>query len=59
MSFVGYALGDLGSIITTPQGKVQGTHKESYDGRTYTAFEGIPYAKPPLRELRFEVSLVA
>lgn len=42
-------------IINTTYGKVRGVKRnnvyESYGD--YVAFEGIPYAKPPLGELRF------
>nr|WCC58196.1 carboxylesterase [Pharsalia antennata] len=54
-----YAVGDPGSIISIPQGRVQGTHQKSYNGRTYTAFEGIPYGKPPVGDLRFEEPIPA
>ncbi|KAJ8924272.1 hypothetical protein NQ315_007064 [Exocentrus adspersus] len=54
LSVLGYAFCDSGSIISLPQGKVQGFLKKSYDGNTFTAFEGIPYAKPPVGDLRFE-----
>ncbi|CAG9864100.1 unnamed protein product [Phyllotreta striolata] len=41
------------AILEIPQGKMQGDFRESYGGRIYTAFEGIPYAKPPVGDLRF------
>ncbi|KAJ8933691.1 hypothetical protein NQ318_008410 [Aromia moschata] len=41
--------------VKTWLGKIRGSWKTSYDGRTYAAFEGIPYAKPPIEDLRFEV----
>lgn len=44
-------------MITLEDGTVQGFAKKSYNGRTYLAFEGIPYAKPPLNDLRFEASI--
>nr|AID61331.1 esterase [Calliphora stygia] len=42
-------------IITTIYGKVRGMQRRNaYDGYgNYYAFEGIPYAKPPLGDLRF------
>ena len=43
-------------VILTPLGTVQGYHKTSHEGRTFSAFEGIPFAKPPLGNRRFEVS---
>lgn len=42
-------------IVKLPQGNVIGQVKQSYYGRNFSSFEGIPYAKPPIGELRFEV----
>lgn len=44
-----------GPIVKTPLGSVQGKLIKSYEGRTVSAFEGIPYAKPPVGNLRFKV----
>ncbi|XP_018566160.1 venom carboxylesterase-6-like [Anoplophora glabripennis] len=43
---------DLPEIVT-PLGRVRGFWK-TLDDRKYAAFEGIPYAKPPVGHLRFE-----
>ncbi|XP_018572851.1 venom carboxylesterase-6 [Anoplophora glabripennis] len=40
--------------LDTPLGRVRGYWKLSLDGRKHAAFEGIPYAKPPIGPLRFE-----
>lgn len=46
----------LGSIITdTDYGKVQGIRKISCLGTPFNAFLGIPFARPPVGELRFKV----
>lgn len=42
--------------VDTPLGRARGVWKTSLEGRNYAAFEGIPYAKPPEKKLRFEVS---
>lgn len=41
--------------VTTKYGIVEGKWGVSYDGRKYAIFEGLPYAKPPVGNLRFEV----
>ncbi|KAJ8963213.1 hypothetical protein NQ318_018679 [Aromia moschata] len=52
--FSGSMLVNCDVIAELPQGTVQGTYKTSYGGKNYSAFEGIPYAKPPVDKLRFE-----
>ncbi|KDR18975.1 venom carboxylesterase-6-like [Zootermopsis nevadensis] len=41
-------------IVTTYQGNMRGTTMTSRSGRTFHAFLGIPYAAPPVGELRFK-----
>lgn len=43
-------------IISTNQGKVRGLVQNDFFGNKYYSFRGIPYAKPPINELRFQVS---
>ncbi|GJQ88166.1 Est-6 [Trypoxylus dichotomus] len=40
--------------VEISNGIVQGTLQKSYKGRTFSSFDGIPYAKPPIGDLRFE-----
>lgn len=42
-------------IISIDQGFLKGKTGTDIKGRTYDAFLGIPYAKPPIGELRFKV----
>lgn len=43
--------------ITLPnESKLIGRALRSHDGRPIKAFMGIPYAKPPIGELRFKVN---
>ncbi|VEN60258.1 unnamed protein product [Callosobruchus maculatus] len=51
LSALDYALGL--PKVTIPQGTLQGSYKSSYNRRTFSAFEGIPFAKPPVGDLRF------
>ncbi|XP_063360837.1 carboxylesterase 4A-like isoform X1 [Cydia amplana] len=44
-------------IVSVKQGKLQGATDTLYDGSTYYSFRGIPYAKPPLGQLRFRAPL--
>jgi carboxylesterase type B len=41
-------------IVELELGNVFGARMSSRGGREYLAFQGIPYAKPPLGELRFQ-----
>lgn len=34
-----------------------GIFLESYKGKTFNSFLGIPYAKPPIEDLRFKVRI--
>lgn len=40
--------------VTIKQGLLRGHHLTTRKGREFAAFQGIPYAKPPLGELRFK-----
>lgn len=40
--------------IKVNQGIVRGCEEKLPDGRTFLRFSGIPYAKPPLNELRYK-----
>lgn len=44
-------------IVSTLAGKVSGSVEEGVTGHKYLAFKGVPYAKPPVGELRFEASI--
>lgn len=50
-----FLLGKKPPVIRTFSGVVQGYWDESFDGRQFAAFEGIPYAEKPIGDLRFEV----
>lgn len=41
--------------VKVAEGLVQGRYCVSCGGRKYASFQGIPYAKPPLGNLRFMV----
>jgi hypothetical protein len=44
-------------VVATKNGKVQGVVSSSRGGRDFFEFLGIPFAKPPVGKLRFEVNL--
>lgn len=46
-------------IITLREGKIQGITLKSILGKDYLAFRGIPYAQPPIGNLRFCVKTVS
>ena len=43
--------------VDTRSGQLRGSVQKSIDGFDFYAFKGIPYAKPPVGELRFKVIL--
>lgn len=43
------------AVLEIPQGKLKWNILTSREGRNYYAFYKVPYAKPPIGELRFEV----
>lgn len=49
-------MGSDNPIVHTIYGPVRGYTESGIKGRQYYAFKGIPYAKPPVGDLRFEVS---
>lgn len=43
-------------VVETSCGPVRGVVDRTCEGLEYCAFKGIPYAEPPIGELRFQVS---
>ncbi|GBP73548.1 Esterase FE4 [Eumeta japonica] len=41
-------------VIAVAQGRLRGQIKELADGTSYYSFKGIPYAEPPVGQLRFK-----
>ncbi|XP_046988375.1 esterase FE4-like [Schistocerca americana] len=46
---------DGGPLVKTEGGQVRGRIATSFTGRRYASFQGIPYASPPVRNLRFKL----
>ncbi|XP_044729692.1 esterase E4-like, partial [Chrysoperla carnea] len=42
------------TIVSIEQGKLSGCTKQDINGRPFQCFYGIPYAEPPIGELRFK-----
>ena len=43
--------------VNLSKGKLRGARLDYDFGQYYYAFKGIPYARPPVKELRFKVAL--
>jgi hypothetical protein len=50
-----YVNSDLQPVVNTPLGRIGGYHMKTQDGKDISAFTAIPYALPPVGELRFKV----
>ncbi|KAE8572964.1 juvenile hormone esterase [Halyomorpha halys] len=53
---VGHLVLGQSPYVTTSQGTMRGQVLKSRDGRDYFSFTKIPYAKPPVGDLRFKIS---
>lgn len=42
-------------VVETRQGQLRGVQLRDHDGKEFFGFKGVPYAKPPVGQLRFEV----
>ena len=45
-------------MVNIKQGKLKGERVDHDMGQYYYAFKGIPYAKAPVKELRFQVRII-
>ena len=43
--------------VATTKGRLRGERVDADMGQYYYAFKGVPYAKPPVKELRFQVKI--
>lgn len=50
-----YGLSVIMVVVNISQGKLNGGVTETSNGRKYYEFLSIPFAKPPVGELRFKV----
>ena len=55
LSVVAKGLCENNPIVSIGNGRVKGVTEKSFSGIDYFAFHSIPYAKPPVGELRFNV----
>ncbi|XP_058807487.1 esterase FE4-like [Phymastichus coffea] len=42
------------TVVKTKYGRIRGSIQKSIEGYKYYAFKGVPYAKPPIGDLRFK-----
>ena len=42
-------------VVSLAKGKLRGARLDADFGQFYYAFRGVPYAQPPVKELRFKV----
>lgn len=51
------AQGQIYPHVEIPSGKIQGSLLSSMAGVEILSFRGVPYAEPPVGELRFQVKI--
>lgn len=44
-------------VVNVKQGRLRGAEIKSPVGGTFLSFKGVPFAQPPVGDLRFKVSL--
>ena len=56
LQVLAFATPDNPPVVELPNlGKIKGDFGKSLNGRSFYSFEGVPYARPPIGEHRFEV----
>lgn len=50
-----YQRSELTTVYIPSLGQLRGSEMTTFNGRSFQAFRGIPYAKPPTGHLRFQV----
>lgn len=51
-------ISDNSPVISTNLGDIRGSVLNSRLGREFFAFRGVPYAEPPIDDLRFKVHFI-
>lgn len=44
-------------LVTTQEGVLRGKTAKDLNGSEFFSFQGVPYAQPPIGELRFKVTV--
>lgn len=55
--FSGYCDEVSDPVVTIEQGSLKGKIQSGVNGQKYYSYQGIPYAEPPIGELRFQVKI--
>lgn len=58
IALIGFVTSRTDDILKTKQGLIRGSTFTSRNKRDFKSFQKIPYAKPPIGDLRFRVSVM-